>query len=102
LVGKPPLLLLAWALLVQVLAVRAFAGGLLPPEPTVVICPCRIDVNRAGAAELQVLPAVGPARAEAIILERLRRGPFRGPEDLERVHGLGPQTVASMVDFVVF
>jgi len=87
---------------VQVLAVRAFAGGLLPPEPTVVISPCRIDINRASAAELQVLPSVGPSRAEALVLDRVRNGQFRGLDDLQRVHGFGPETVAGLADYVVF
>ncbi|MFT7537106.1 MAG: hypothetical protein ACI85K_003062, partial [Hyphomicrobiaceae bacterium] len=30
---------MAWAFLVQLLAVRAFAGGLLPSPPSVVITP---------------------------------------------------------------
>lgn len=84
------------------LAVRAFAGGLLPPEPTAVIAPCRIDVNRASAGELQVLPAVGPTRAEDLVLDRVRNGPFRGLRDLTRVNGFGPETVAGMADYVVF
>jgi competence ComEA-like helix-hairpin-helix protein len=95
-------LLLAWAFLVQVLAVRALAGGLLVPESTLSLSPCRIDLNRASVFELQVLPSVGPSRAEALILERVRRGPFRGLVDLQRIHGFGPKTVAGLANFVVF
>jgi competence ComEA-like helix-hairpin-helix protein len=93
---------MAWAFLVQLLAVRAFAGGLLPAPPSVVITPCRIDVNRAGVAELQALPAIGPSRAEAIVLERIRHGPFEGLADLSRVRGIGPEMLICLDEFVRF
>jgi competence protein ComEA len=89
-------------LLVFGLAIRAFAGGLLPPAPGPRVEPRRIDINRAGVAELQTLPGVGPSRAEAIVLERVRHGRFERPEDLERVFGIGPDLAASMLPFVEF
>jgi len=54
-----------------------------------------IDPNRADAATLESLPGVGPARALAILEARGRR-PFRCVEDLERVPGIGPRTLAGM------
>lgn len=95
-------MVLVWAVLVQVLVVRAFAGGLLPPEPAFVLEPCRIDVNRAGIFELLALPAVGPVRAEALVLERVRNGRFDGLADLSRVRGFGPATLAGIAEFVAF
>ncbi len=53
----------------------------------------RIDINSAGAAELALLPGIGPALAERIIEDRERRGPFRRVEDLDRVKGIGPRIV---------
>ncbi len=50
----------------------------------------RIDVNRAGAQELQRLPGIGPKLAERIV-ERRSREPFRTVEDLRRVSGIGPK-----------
>ena len=102
LVARSWLLLVAWAFLVQLLAVRAFAGGLLPSPPSVFISPCRIDVNRAGVAELQALPSLGPSRAEAVVLERIRHGPFEGLADLSRVRGIGPETLICLGEFVHF
>lgn len=52
-----------------------------------------IDLNRASAAELELLPRVGPRLAERIVEERERGGPFRSVGDLERVRGIGPRTV---------
>ena len=95
-------MLFGWAFLVQVLAVRAFAGGMLPPSAEVVITPCRIDINHASVSELQALPSMGPVRAEALVLERIRNGLFVGLDDLARVHGMGPELLEELADFVCF
>lgn len=50
-----------------------------------------IDIQTASAAELETLPGVGPARAQAIIEYRTRT-PFRRVEDLLRVSGIGRAT----------
>lgn len=52
----------------------------------------RIDPNRDSEVELARLRGVGPALARAIV-EARDEGPFRRPEDLERVPGIGPATV---------
>lgn len=43
-----------------------------------------------------LLPGVGRQRAEAIILHRVRWGPFRRVEDLADVPGLGPKTMLDL------
>ncbi len=48
----------------------------------------RIDLNRATVSELMRLPGVGEKRAQAIVAHRARQ-PFRRPEDVVRVKGLG-------------
>jgi competence protein ComEA len=91
-------LLEVWAFLVLGLAVGAFANGLLGSRssPELEVKPHCIDVNRAGVDELTVLPGIGRARAEAIVLSRVRHGPFRGLQDLERVEGFGPAMLAGL------
>ena len=64
-----------------------------PPPPLPALIP---DVNTSPAAELQLLPGIGPARAAAIVAERERGGPFAGLPALERVAGIGPMTVAGL------
>lgn len=53
----------------------------------------RIDPNFADAAELRRLPGIGPTKAEAILAERRRGGPYASLADLRRVPGLGPTTI---------
>jgi competence protein ComEA len=54
-----------------------------------------IDPNRADAATLECLPGLGPVRARAIV-EARASGEFRRLEDLDRVPGLGPRTLAGL------
>ncbi len=48
-----------------------------------------IDVNHATAAELAALTGVGRVRAQAIVDYRREHPPFRRPEDLLKVRGIG-------------
>lgn len=52
-----------------------------------------LDPNRADQRTLEVLPGIGPARAEAILHERAR-APFARVDDLLRVPGIGPVTLS--------
>lgn len=49
------------------------------------------DINRATAAEWDELPGIGPSKAQAIVEDRERNGPFRSIDDLARVRGIGPK-----------
>lgn len=55
----------------------------------------RINPNTASVGSLRRLPGVGRIRAEAIAAYRREHGPeaFGRPEDLAKVHGIGPATV---------
>lgn len=59
-----------------------------------------IDVNRASASELEELPGVGPATAQAIVDHREQQGPFATVDDLDAVRGIGPAKLAAMRDLV--
>ncbi len=60
----------------------------------------KIDVNRAGEAELDRLPGVGPARAARIVADRRANGPYRRPEDLMRVPGIGARSIERLTPFL--
>jgi competence protein ComEA len=58
-----------------------------------------IDINTADVAELDELPEVGPATAEAIIEHRRTNGLFRSVDELEEVSGIGPATIEKIKPF---
>ena len=49
-----------------------------------------VDLNTATLEQLDTLPGVGPATAQAIIDHRTRNGRFRSVDDLLEVRGIGP------------
>ena len=53
----------------------------------------RLNVNTATAAELELLPGIGPALAGRIVDDRQANGPFKTVDDLDRVKGIGPKTL---------
>jgi competence protein ComEA len=59
-----------------------------------------LDLNRAGAVELAVLPGIGPALARRIVEDRALRGPFAAVEDLDRVRGVGPTMLRRLTGLV--
>jgi competence protein ComEA len=48
-----------------------------------------IPINTASAAQLEALPGIGPALAERIVAYREAHGPFRQPEEIMQVTGIG-------------
>jgi competence ComEA-like helix-hairpin-helix protein len=64
--------------------------------------PSTIDPNAASRAAWDRLPGIGPVTAIAIIEHRRARGPFRGPEDLLDVRGIGPRTLEKLRPFLAW
>lgn len=60
----------------------------------------KINVNRAGAAELESLPGIGPKTAQAILDYRAEHGRFRQRRDLMKVKGIGEKTYDQLKDLV--
>ena len=56
----------------------------------------RLDLNTTNWVELSQLEGIGPKLAQRIIADREQNGPFAAVEDLGRVHGIGPRTVARL------
>lgn len=61
--------------------------------------PLKININTAEAEDLDELPEVGPATAEAIVEYRRANGLFRSVEELEEVPGIGPTTLEQIEPF---
>ncbi|WP_043933943.1 helix-hairpin-helix domain-containing protein [Bacillus sp. EB01] len=52
----------------------------------------KININRANETELQEIPGIGPSKAAAIIEYREKNGPFKKPEELKEISGIGDKT----------
>lgn len=52
--------------------------------------PRLVDLNSASIAELDTLPGIGPATAQAIVDYRTQHGRFSSVDDLLNVRGIGP------------
>ena len=57
----------------------------------------RVDLNSASVEELARLPGIGPAKAQAIVSHR-STDPFRKPEDLRNVKGIGDKLYEELKD----
>ena len=67
-------------------------GGSTPSGP--------VNLNNATSKQLEALPGVGPATANAIITWRQQHGRFRSVQDLLQVRGIGPAKLESLRDQV--
>ena len=60
----------------------------------------KVNINTAAVTELQLLPRVGPALAQRIVEFRTANGPFKAPEELVRVKGIGEKSFALLKPYV--
>jgi len=85
--------LAAVAALAILLAVRAYSPR-FETQPTLDsgVTNAKIDLNRAGRAELVQVPGLGPSLADAILHHRANVGPFENIDELQNVRGFGQKT----------
>ena len=60
-----------------------------------------VNVNTASSEQLQLLPRIGPALAERIINFRELNGPFKKPDELVAVKGIGERSLEQLKPYVV-
>jgi competence protein ComEA len=60
----------------------------------------KLNLNTASEAQLQLLPGVGPAKAERIVAWRKKNGGFRRVADLRKVKGFGYKTLRKLEPFL--
>jgi comEA protein len=55
-----------------------------------------INLNTAGATELQQVPGIGPSTAQKILDTRKSYGAFKSVDDLLAIKGIGPKKLEKM------
>jgi competence protein ComEA len=91
----------------------ALAFALAPLAATAAVEPARkgatvtgvplqgvVNVNSASLEQLQALPGVGEARAQAIVVTRKERGGFKSVDELTEVRGIGDALLARLRPYV--
>ena len=58
--------------------------------------PAAVNVNTATLQELEKLPGIGEARAQAILDARKQRGGFKSVDELVDVRGIGPKNLEKL------
>lgn len=60
----------------------------------------KVNLNTATAEQLDELPKVGPVLAQRIVDWRTQQGPFKSPEELDAVDGVGPKMLDTLLPLV--
>ncbi len=85
---------LALAMAALVASGPALAAG--KPAPT-----AKVNINTASVDQLTTLPGVGPKLAARIVEYRQKSGPFRSPQELMNVKGVGEKNFAKIETWLV-
>lgn len=59
-----------------------------------------VNLNTATLEQLETVPYIGPARAQAIIDYRNAHGPFSSVDELDNVKGFGEKTIAKVKPYL--
>ena len=78
----------------------AFAASAAPADEAASRVTGVVNLNTATADELQLLPGIGAARAQAVIDLRKQRGGFKSVEELKDVKGIGDTALERLRPFV--
>ncbi len=70
-------------------------------EPAPQMSTGRLNVNLATERQLTKLPGIGPALARRIIVHPQEHGPFRSPDELVKVKGIGAKKLAKFRGMIV-
>jgi competence protein ComEA len=80
---------------------RSTPGTRVPRATATATAVLMVNINSASAAELNMLPGIGPSHAQAIIDYRQTNGPFQKIEDITKVRGIGPVEFEAIKNLIV-
>jgi len=83
----------------------ALGGIVAPPEVSDITVLLQdqdglLNINEATLEELQILPNIGPVKAQAILEYRASNGSFADKEDLMKVKGIGKATYEKVQEYI--
>ena len=83
-----------WIVLVVLIALLGFVASVAAAdrknEPAVAAAvDAPVNINTAGVKQLMTLEGVGQKVAEKIVEHRTAHGPFKKPEEIRKVQGIG-------------
>ena len=61
----------------------------------------KVNINTASAEELAQLKGIGPSHAAKIVAYREKNGPFKMPEELIQVSGIGQKTLDANQEIII-
>jgi competence ComEA-like helix-hairpin-helix protein len=83
-----------------VAALKAEDDGERPIKKSAKDLAGKLNLNTATEDQLMMLPTVGPAKAERIVMWRKKNGGFKRTADLRRVKGFGYKTFKRLEPFL--
>jgi competence protein ComEA len=79
----------------QSIAIQVPATSPVTSVPTVKAA-SKVNLNRASADELQILPGIGPVLAQRMVDWRKAHGRYRTVDDLQEVKGIGKKRLEQL------
>ena len=77
-------------------------SSLQPPQTQEVVYSAPFNINKASAGELETISGIGGVIAQRIIQYRDEFGPFKNPEDLKKVKGIGDKKLEAIIGQINF
>lgn len=70
-------------------------------EPARAKLPDKVNINIANMQELELLPGVSSAKAQAIVDYRTKHGPFKTADEIQNVFGIGPKIFERLKELII-
>ncbi|KKO49280.1 competence protein ComEA [Arsukibacterium sp. MJ3] len=62
----------------------------------------KLNINKASAEQLEAVPGIGKAKAEAIVSYVQTNGPIKSQQQLTEVKGIGDKLAAKVAQYLTF